>query len=96
MSSVPIAAHALLRVEGDRRHARLLQGEPPAGRPVRVVEGAVEKSAKVEGARAALPGLAQKIGTDLLGGTPQGLITGSTPALEAAARCWAELSSPPW
>src|SRR5258705_10992889 len=47
-------------------------------RMLRVAEGALEKTTKVEGARAALPGLAQKAGIDLLGGSPQGVITAST------------------
>jgi tetratricopeptide (TPR) repeat protein len=62
-------------------------------RKLGVADGKVAASAKVEGARAALPGLAQKAGTDLLGGSPpQGLLTGSEPALLAAGRCEAELA----
>ncbi len=62
-------------------------------RRLKVADGSVAGSTKVEGARAALAGLAQKAGTDLLGGVvPQGLITGSAAALEAGARCEAELA----
>src|ERR1700694_5502216 len=47
-------------------------------RKLDVSDGSPAGSTKVEGARAALPGLAQKAGTDLLGGSPvQGLLTGS-------------------
>ncbi len=62
-------------------------------RKLAVPDGKPEAATKVEGARAALPGLAQKAGTDLFpGAAPQGLMTGSTAALEASARCLAELA----
>src|SRR3954468_2487660 len=61
-------------------------------RMIHLPEGTVVRSSKVEGARAALPGLAQQAGIELVGGTVQPLMTGSTAALEAAARCWAELA----
>ena len=61
-------------------------------RKLNVAAGKVSGTSKVEGARAALPGLAQKAGLDLLPGTPpQGLITGSEAALLAGGRCEAEL-----
>src|SRR5258708_22601769 len=64
-------------------------------RRLKVADGSVAGSTKVEGARAALAGLAQKAGTDLLGGVvPQGLITGSAAALEAGARRGAALARP--
>ena len=55
--------------------------------------GKVAGSSKAEGARAALPGLSQKVGLELLPGpTVQGNVTGSAAALEAGARCEAELA----
>lgn len=62
-------------------------------RRLNVAAGKVAGSSKIEGSRAALPGLAQKAGTDLLPGSPpQVLMTGSAAALEAGARCDAELA----
>lgn len=55
--------------------------------------GGAAGTTRVEGARAALPGLAQKAGTDLFpDAKPQGLMTGSGAALEASARCLAQLA----
>ena len=63
-------------------------------RKLHTADGSVAKASKVEGARGALPGLAQKAGLDLLGmqALPQGLITASAAALEAGARCESELA----
>ena len=62
-------------------------------RRLNVAAGKVAGASKVEGARAALPGLAQKAGIDLLPGSPlPGPMTASAAALEAGARCVAELA----
>ena len=62
-------------------------------RRLNLAAGKVGGSAKIEGARAALPGLAQKAGLDLFpGATAESLVTGSGAALEAGARCEAELA----
>ena len=62
-------------------------------RKLNLAAGKVAASTKAEGARAALPGLSQKAGLDLLpGSTAQSLVTGSAAALEAGARCEAELA----
>jgi tetratricopeptide (TPR) repeat protein len=61
-------------------------------RKLGVADGKVASGTKAEGPRGALPGLAQKAGADLLGGSVLGLLTGSEPALLAAGRCEAELA----
>ena len=62
-------------------------------RRLSVAAGKVASTSKTSGARASLPGLAQKAGMDLMPGTTAaGLVTGSAAALEAGGRCVAELA----